>query len=66
MIKNYAIELKSHQVYIRPKESSPYIAQVVGVREGNVHRLQGKSVRALVYNIDGLCELWDNRMWHLL
>jgi hypothetical protein len=47
------------------KESSPDTTQVIGVREGNLYRLQGEPVRALVHNSDNLCELWHKRMGHL-
>jgi hypothetical protein len=39
--------------------------KVIGVREGNLYRLQGEPVRALVHNSDNLCELWHKRMGHL-
>jgi hypothetical protein len=38
---------------------------VIGVRKGNLCRLQGELVRALVHNIDNLCEMWHKRMGHL-
>jgi hypothetical protein len=47
------------------KDSSPDTTQVIGVREGNLYRLQGEPVRALVHNNDSLCELWHKRMGHL-
>jgi hypothetical protein len=63
--KGFAVEFKNQQVLIRPKESSPDTTQVIGVREGNLYRLQGEPVRALVHNSDNLCELWHKRMGHL-
>jgi hypothetical protein len=33
--------------------------------EGNLDRLQGEPIRALVHNNDILCELWHKRMGHL-
>jgi hypothetical protein len=50
--KGYAMEFKNQQVLIRPKESSPYAAQVMGVSEGNLYRLQGEPVQSLVHNND--------------
>jgi hypothetical protein len=38
---------------------------VIEVREGNLYRLQGEPVRALVHNTNNLCELWHKRMGHL-
>jgi hypothetical protein len=63
--KGFVVEFKNQQVLIRSKESSLDIAQVIGVREGNLCRLQGEPVRALVHNNDNLCELWHKRMGHL-
>jgi hypothetical protein len=63
--KGFATEFKNQQVLIRPKESSPNIAQVIGVRKGNLYKLQGEPVRALVHNSDSLCQLWYKRMGHL-
>jgi hypothetical protein len=63
--KGFAMEFKNQQVLIRPKESSPDIAQVTGVREGNLYKLQGELVQFLVHNSDNLCELWHKRMGHL-
>jgi hypothetical protein len=34
--KGFAVEFKNQQVLIKPKESSPVTAQVIGVREGNL------------------------------
>jgi hypothetical protein len=62
---DFAVEFKNQQVLIRLKESSPNITQVIWVREGNLYRLQGETVRALVHNSDSLCELWHKRMGHL-
>jgi hypothetical protein len=59
--KGFAMEFKNQQVFIRLKESSPYTTQVIGVREGNLYKLQGKLVRALVHNSDSLCKLWHKR-----
>jgi hypothetical protein len=56
--KGYAVEFKNQQVLIRPKEYSPNTTQVRGVREGNLYRLQGEPIQALVHNSDNLCELW--------
>jgi hypothetical protein len=38
---------------------------VIGVREGNLYRLQGEPVQALVHSSDSLCKLWYKRMGHL-
>jgi hypothetical protein len=54
--KGYAVEFKNRQVLIRSKESSPKATQVIKVREGNLYRLQGETIRALVHNTDNLCE----------
>jgi len=60
--KEFIIEFKDQQVLIRPKYSSPTIDQVIGVREVNLYRLWGEPIRALVHNIDNLCELCHKRM----
>jgi hypothetical protein len=63
--KGFVVEFKNKQVLIKPKESSPYTTQIIGVREGNIYRLQSEPVRALVHNSDSLYELWHNSMGHL-
>jgi hypothetical protein len=63
--KGFAMEFKNQQVLIRPKDSSPNTAQVTGVREGNLDRLQGEPIRAFVHNSENLCKLWHKRMEHL-
>jgi hypothetical protein len=55
--KDFVVEFKNQQVLIRPKDSSPVVALVIGVREGNLYRLQGEPIRALVLNTYNLCEL---------
>jgi hypothetical protein len=63
--KGFVVEFKNQQVFIRPKDSSLDIAQVIGVRECNLYRLQGEPVQVLVHNYDNLCKLWHKRMGHL-
>jgi hypothetical protein len=55
--KGYTLEFKNQQILIEPRESSPNIAQVIEVREGNLYRLQGEPIQALVQNSDNLCKL---------
>ena len=52
-------------MFICPEEASPDTAVRIGVREGNLYRLQGKPVQALVHYSENLCELWHRRMGHL-
>jgi hypothetical protein len=63
--KGFAVEFKNQHVLIGPKDSSPNTTQIIRVREGNLYRLQGEPIRALVHNRDNLCELWHKRMEHL-
>jgi hypothetical protein len=44
--EGFLVEFKNQQVLIRLKESSPDTTQVIGVREGNLYRLQGELVQA--------------------
>jgi hypothetical protein len=37
--KGFAMEFKNKQVFMKPKESSPNVAQVIGVSEGKLYRL---------------------------
>lgn len=60
--KGYAVEFKNQQVLIKLKESSLEAAQMIGVREGDLYRLQGEPIRTLVHNSDNLFELWHKRM----
>lgn len=52
--KGYAVEFKNQQVLIGPKDSGLEATQVIGVREGNLYRLEGEPVQALVHNSDNL------------
>jgi hypothetical protein len=63
--KGFSMEFKNQQVLIRPKEFILDTAQVIGVRKGELYRLQGEPVRVLVYDNDSLCKLWHERMAHL-
>jgi transposase InsO family protein len=63
--KGYAVTFHRGQVFIYPEGASPDTAMRIGVREGNLYRLQGKPVQALVHNTESLCELWHRRMGHL-
>jgi hypothetical protein len=55
--KGFVVEFKNQQALIKLKESSLDVAQVIGVREGNLYKLQGEPIRALVHNDEILCEL---------
>jgi hypothetical protein len=63
--RGFAMEFKNQQVLIRSKGSGLDTTKVIGLREGNLYRLHGEPVRALVHNNDNLCELWHKRMGHL-
>jgi hypothetical protein len=63
--KGFAVDFKNQQVLIKSKDSILGAAQVIRVREGNLYRLQGDVVQALVHNNDNLCRLWHKRMGHL-
>jgi hypothetical protein len=56
---------RTSNILIRPKESRPYTTKVITVREGNLYRLEGEHVQALVHNNDNLCELWHKRIGHM-
>ena len=49
--KEYAIEFKNQHVLIRLKESILEVAQMIGVIEGNLDRLHGELVQALVIGL---------------
>jgi hypothetical protein len=63
--KGFAIIFQRGKLLIRPKGASLDTTMRIGVREGNLYRLQGKLVQALVHDSDNLCELWHMRMGHL-
>lgn len=63
--RGFDIMFKKGQVLIHPERASPDTAVSIGVREGNLYRLRGKPVQALVHDSDNLCELWHGRMGHL-
>jgi hypothetical protein len=53
------------QVLICSKGASHDTAVMIGVREGNLYRLKGKYVHALVHDSDNLCKLWHRSIGHL-
>ena len=59
------IEFKNQKVIVRRKEYSPKSTQVIMVKGGNLYKLQGAPIRALVHNMEHLCELWHKRMENL-
>jgi hypothetical protein len=63
--KGFAVMFKKGKVLIRPEGASPDTTVSIGVREGNLYRLKGKPIQALVHDSDNLCELWHRRMGHL-
>jgi hypothetical protein len=63
--KGFVVIFQRGQVLIRLEGASPDTTVRIGVREGNLYRLQGKPVQALVHDSDNLCELWHRRMGHL-
>ena len=44
--KGYVVDFNIQQVLIRPKEANPRPSQVIGVKEGNLYRLQGEPIWA--------------------
>jgi hypothetical protein len=52
-------------VFISPEGASPNTAMRIGVRDGNLYRLQGQPVQELMHTNESLCELWHKRMGHL-
>jgi hypothetical protein len=52
--RGFAVMLKKGQVLIHPKRVSPDTAMSIGVREGNLYRLQGKPVQVFVHDSDNL------------
>jgi hypothetical protein len=63
--QGFCRHVQEGKVLIRPKGASPDTTVSIGVREGNLYRLKGKPVQALVHDSDNLCELWHRRMGHL-
>jgi hypothetical protein len=63
--KGFVVIFQRGKVLIRLEGVSPNTIVRIGVREGNLYRLQGKLVHALVHDSDNLCELWHRRMGHL-
>jgi hypothetical protein len=53
------------KVLICPKGVIPNTTMIIGVREGNLYRSQGKPMQDLVHDSDNLCELWHRRIGHL-
>jgi hypothetical protein len=63
--RGFVVIFQKGKVLIRPEGASLDTAVKTKVREGNLYKMQGKLVQALVHNSDNLCELWHGRMGHL-
>jgi hypothetical protein len=50
------------KVIICPEGVIPNTIVSIGVREGNLYRLQGKPIQDLVHDSDNLCEIWHRRI----
>jgi len=61
----FIVMFRKRQVLIHPKGSSLDTIGRIGVREGNLYKLHGKHVQALVHDSHNLCGLWHRRMGHL-
>ena len=55
--KGFAIIFRRWKVLIYLEGATPNTTRKIGVREGNLYRLQGKLVQALVHDNGNLCEL---------
>jgi hypothetical protein len=55
--RGFVVMFKKGKVLIRLEGASPDKTLSIEVREGNLYRLQGKPVQALVHDSDNLCEL---------
>jgi hypothetical protein len=63
--RGFSVIFQRGKVLICLEGASPDTTVVIGVREGNLYRLQGKLVQDLVHDNDNLCELWHRRLGHL-
>jgi hypothetical protein len=61
----YEVKFQRGQVFICSGGDNPNTALRIGVRDGNLYRLKGQLVQALMHIIESLCELWNKRMGHL-
>ena len=63
--KGYEVNFRKGQVFIRPEGASLDTTFRIGVRDGNIYRFQGQSIKGLMHTGESLCELWHRRMGHL-
>jgi hypothetical protein len=63
--KGYEVNFWKEQVFIFPKGVNPNTVMKIRVRDGNLYRLQGLPVQALLHTNVSLCDLWHRRMAHL-
>jgi hypothetical protein len=54
--RGFVIVFKKRQVLICPEGASPDIPVSIGVREGNLYRLQGMHVQAFIHDSENLCD----------
>lgn len=60
--KCFVIMFQKRKVLICTKGYSPYTSDFIRVRYGNIYRLQGKSIQALVHSNDNLSDIRNIRM----
>jgi hypothetical protein len=63
--KGYEVNFWRGQVAVCQEVASPDTALRIEVWDGNLYRLQGQPIQALMRTSESLCELWHKRMGHL-
>ena len=63
--KGFRLAFVDGQVLMWPKGKTIDDAMVIGVEEGGLYKLKGKSNQDLVHRTINLCELWHQRFAHL-
>jgi transposase InsO family protein len=63
--KGFEVNFQRGHVFIRPEGASSDTALQIGVWDGNLYRLQGQPIQALMHTSESMYDLWHRRMVHL-
>jgi len=63
--KGYTVAFTCGKALMWPKDGNMSSTIVIGVREGNLYKVSGHLVQALVHETINPCELWHRRFGHL-
>ena len=63
--KGFRVIFMDNQALLWPKNIDLNSAAMIGVREGDLYKVLGKFIKAMIYDTISPCEGWHRRLGHL-